>query len=67
VSRYKNNFFASICTALSTIGGRIAVALILVIIAVIASIFHVNWSERIATAGLVILLGVVGTSRGRGL
>ena len=67
VSRYESNTFTSICAALSTSGGRIAVALTLVVVAVIASIFHVNWSERIATAGLVILISLLGSSSKRGI
>ncbi|HEV2961739.1 MAG TPA: hypothetical protein VG649_07955 [Candidatus Angelobacter sp.] len=60
----KQTLIKSMCAALSTTGGYIAVALTLVIIAVIASIFHVNWSERIAIVGLVILFSLIMGKRG---
>ncbi|HEV3038854.1 MAG TPA: hypothetical protein VHA33_13845 [Candidatus Angelobacter sp.] len=59
MSRKKESLISSVCYVLSTTGGYIAVALILVIIAVIAAIFNVIWSERIAIVSLPVLFSLI--------
>lgn len=63
MTRMKSVVPSSTLDQLSTPGGRIAVALVLVVIAVIASVLHITWSERIATAGIGLLIMLVGSRR----